>query len=311
MSATVHLSIVSPVYKARECLAELHRRVSAAAATISPDFEIILVDDASPDDSWSEIEALSRRDSKVRGFQLTRNFGQHHAITAGLSVARGEWVVVMDCDLQDPPEAIPRFYEMAISEGHHCVLGLRNQRKDSRWKRLQSRAFYKVFSFLTEIEYDERVSNFGIASRQVVNDINGMGESVRYYPGFLFWLGYPTAFLDVEHEERFAGKSSYTFLKLLKHSQSIILAHSTKPLRLAVNFGLSLSIASFLVGLIYFFYALRFGSQVTGWPSLMITIMFSTGAIILTLGILGLYIGRIFIEVKRRPLFAVRRRTDA
>jgi dolichol-phosphate mannosyltransferase len=176
---------------------------------------------------------------------------------------------------------------------------------------MQSRAFYKIFSFLTEIEYDERVSNFGIASRQVVNEINGMGESVRYYPGFLFWLGYPTAFVDVAHEERFAGKSSYTFLKLLRHSQNIILAHSTKPLRLAVGFGLTLSIGAFLAGIIYFLYVVRFGSQVMGWPSLMITLMFSTGAIILTLGILGLYIGRIFIEVKRRPLYAVRKRTDA
>jgi dolichol-phosphate mannosyltransferase len=311
MSETVHLSIVSPVYNAAECLSELHRRVSAAAGTITPDFEIILVDDASPDNSWSGIEQLAKKDPKVRGLLLTRNFGQHHAITAGLSVACGEWVVVMDCDLQDPPEAIPRFYETAVSGGHHCVMGLRKQRKDSMWKRMQSHAFYRVFSFLTEIEYDERVSNFGIASRQVVNEINGMGESVRYYPGFLFWLGYPTAFIEVEHEERFAGKSSYTFVKLLKHSQNIILAHSTKPLRLAVNFGLWLSIGAFLAGLIYFFYALRFGSQVMGWPSLMISIMFSTGAIILTLGILGLYIGRIFVEVKRRPLYVVRSRTDA
>jgi polyisoprenyl-phosphate glycosyltransferase len=311
VSGRVHLSIVSPVYKAKECLPELHRRISAAAATISTDFEIILVDDASPDDSWSGIEELAKNDPKVRGFQLTRNFGQHHAITAGLSEARGDWVVVMDCDLQDPPEAIPRFYEKATREGHHCVLGLRKQRKDSLWKRMQSRAFYKIFSFLTEIEYDERVSNFGIASRQVVNEINGMGESVRYYPGFLFWLGYPTAFVDVAHEERFAGKSSYTFLKLLRHSQNIILAHSTKPLRLAVGFGLTLSIGAFLAGIIYFLYVVRFGSQVMGWPSLMITLMFSTGAIILTLGILGLYIGRIFIEVKRRPLYAVRKRTDA
>jgi dolichol-phosphate mannosyltransferase len=285
VSGRVHLSIVSPVYKAKECLPELHRRISAAAATISTDFEIILVDDASPDDSWSGIEELAKNDPKVRGFQLTRNFGQHHAI--------------------------PRFYEKATREGHHCVLGLRKQRKDSLWKRMQSRAFYKIFSFLTEIEYDERVSNFGIASRQVVNEINGMGESVRYYPGFLFWLGYPTAFVDVAHEERFAGKSSYTFLKLLRHSQNIILAHSTKPLRLAVGFGLTLSIGAFLAGIIYFLYVVRFGSQVMGWPSLMITLMFSTGAIILTLGILGLYIGRIFIEVKRRPLYAVRKRTDA
>lgn len=305
----MELSIVSPVYKAKECLEELHRRVGAAAEKVSKDYEIILVDDASPDDSWSKIMELAKKDSRVRGLQLTRNFGQHHAITAGLSVSRGRWVVVMDCDLQDPPEAIPRFYEKAVKEGHDCVMGLRKQRKDSLWKRLQSRAFYKVFSFLTEIEYDERVSNFGIASRQVVDEINGMGESVRYYPGFLFWLGYPTAFVDVEHEERFAGKSSYTFLKLLKHSRNIILAHSTKPLRLAVTFGLSLSIGEFLAGLIYFFYTLRFGTQVMGWPSLMISLMFSTGAIILTLGILGLYVGRIFIEVKRRPLFAVRRRT--
>lgn len=306
----VHLSVVSPVYKAKDCIQELYWRVCSSVEKITKDFEVVLVDDASPDGSWDAIEGLAQKDARVRGVQLTRNFGQHHAVTAGLAIARGEWIVVMDCDLQDRPEEIPRLYDKATQERHLCVMARRIERKDSLVKRFRSRVFYKVFSYLTDLEsFDGAVSNFSIAHRQVVDDVNRMGEAVRFFPGFLFWLGYPTAFIDVPHDPRFAGQTAYTFGKLLRHSRNIILAHSTKPLSLCVLLGTSIAALSFLAGLFYLVRVLMFGSPAIGWPSLMITIMFSTGTIILTLGILGLYIGRIFTEVKERPLFVVRRRT--
>jgi dolichol-phosphate mannosyltransferase len=306
----IHLSVVIPVYHGADCLSELHRRLSASLESISSSYEIILVDDASPDASWSMIEKLAAKDDRVRGIQLTRNFGQHHAVTAGLQASRGDWVIVMDCDLQDRPEEIPRLYAKATTEGHACVMGRRIARKDRAFKRLQSWAFYKLFGYLTDLPYfDGSVSNFSISSRQVVDDVNRLGEAVRFYPGALFWLGYATAFIEVPHDPRFAGETSYTFAKLLRHSRNIILAHSTKPLQLCVTFGLAISIVAFVSGLFYLVWTLLYGTTVMGWPSLMISIYFSTGAIILTLGILGLYIGRIFVEVKGRPLFVVRRRT--
>jgi dolichol-phosphate mannosyltransferase len=306
----VHLSVVSPVYRAEECLDELWRRVVAACEKVTADFEVVLVDDGSPDASWEIIERLAKTDPRVRGVQFARNFGQHHAVTAGLQSARGEWVVVMDCDLQDRPEEIPRLYEKATREGHLCVMARRSARSDSVAKRLQSRVFYKVLSYLVDLkELDHTISNFSISHRQVVEDVGRLGEAARFYPGFLFWLGYPTAFVDVQHDPRFAGETSYTWTKLIRHSSGIILAYSTKPLTLCVVVGALMSASAFVAAMFYMVYALLYGTSVMGWPSLMITILFSTGAVVLTLGVLGLYIGRILIEVKMRPLYVVRRRT--
>lgn len=306
---TVHLSVVSPVFNGGDCLAELYRRVRAAAEQITNDFEIVLVDDASRDESWSVIERMAASDGRVRGIRFARNFGQHHAVTAGLEAARGEWIVVLDCDLQDRPEEIPRLYATATKEGHLCVMGRRMHRQGSALRRFQSWVFYKIFSYLTEIPYDASVSNYSIAARQVVDDVLRMREAVRYYPGFLFWLGYPSKFLDVPHDPRFAGTTSYTFAKLWRHSQSIIFAHSTKPLELCVTLGLVIALLAVTVGLAYLVWALAYGSAVSGWASLIISLYFSTGAIVFTIGIVGLYVGRIFTEVKNRPPYVVRSRT--
>ena len=304
-----YLSVVSPVYRAEACLEELHKRLVAALEPLGKPFEIVLVEDCGPDASWPLIERIAASDPRVRGLQLTRNFGQHHAVTAGLETSRGKWVVVMDCDLQDRPEEIPAMLAKVEQGDLHCVLARRSQRSDSLFKRIQSRAFYWVFCTLTDLDYDGAVSNFGVASRQVVDDVLRMREAVRYYPGFLYWLGYATAFHDVAHDPRFAGETSYTFWKLLKHSQVIILAHSNKPLYLCVAAGFMVALTSILAGLCYLVYVSLYGSRVEGWPSLMISIFFSTGAIVSSLGLLGLYLGQIFTEVKRRPLYVVRRST--
>lgn len=305
----VQISVVVPVYRGEACLAELYTRLLATLSALVPTFEIVLVEDCGQDGSWEKILELARRDPRVRGLQFSRNFGQHHAITAGLEASRGAWVVVMDCDLQDRPEEIPRLYAK-VKEGYDCVLARRAIRRDRALKRFGSWAFWALFNWLTDLRYDGTVANFSIVSRRVVDDLAGIREAVRFYGGFLSWMGYADAFVDVQHSPRYRGESSYTFLKLLRLSTDIILAHSNKPLRLCVAAGMFISALSTVAGIVFIVRVLLYGSPVMGWPSLMITIFFGTGAIVLTLGIIGLYIDRIFTEVKRRPLYLVRRRTD-
>lgn len=307
MSSVPLISVVSPVYRAEGCLEELHRRLVEALEPLGT-FEIVLVDDSSPDRSWQLVESLAARDARVVGLQLARNFGQHHAISAGLAQARGRWVVVMDCDLQDRPEEIPRLYAKA-KEGFDCVLARRARRKDALSKRFSSWAFYKLFNALTDLDYDGTVANFSIVRRRVVDELVRLDEATRFYGGFLAIVGFTRAFIEVQHDPRFSGRSTYTFAKLLKLGGNVILAHSNKPLRLCVQVGMVLSGVSFLAAIGYFLRTLAYGTPVMGWPTLIISIYLSTGIIIFVLGVLGLYLDRIFAEVKRRPVYVVRRRT--
>lgn len=309
-SERVDISVVVPVYRGSLFLRELHRRLVATIEPLVARFEIVLVEDGGPDDSWSIIEELARQDGRVRGVALSRNFGQHHAITAGLRHARGQWIVVMDCDLQDPPEEIAKLWAKA-QEGYDCVLARRVHRDDASSKRFSSWLFYKVFNYLADLNYhyDGTVANFSVISRRVADAINGMDEAVRFYGGFLTWAGFRRAFVDVAHARRPSGESGYTFLKLMKLATNIILAHSNKPLRLCVHAGLVLSMLAFVGGLVHVARVLVYGSPVMGWASLILSVWFSTGAIILALGILGLYLDRIFTEVKHRPHYLVRKTT--
>jgi dolichol-phosphate mannosyltransferase len=306
----IDLSVVVPVYRGAPFLHELHRRLVATLEPLVGRFEIVLVEDGSPDESWSIIEDLARQDARVRGVALSRNFGQHHAITAGLRHARGQWIVVMDGDLQDPPEEIAKLWAKA-QEGHDCVLARRARRADASSKRLSSWLFYRVFNYLADLNYryDGTVANFSIVSRRVADALNSMGEAVRFYGGFLMWMGFSKAYVDVRHVRRRGSESSYTFFKLMKLAINIILAHSNKPLRLCVYAGLLLSTLAFVGGVVHVVRVLVRGSPVMGWTSLIVSVWFSTGAIILVLGMIGLYIDRIFTEVKHRPLYIVRKTT--
>src|SRR5471032_2934451 len=183
------ISVVIPVYKGEDCLEELYRRLSLELATISEDFEIVLVEDCGGDGSWPMIVAMSKRDPRVRGIQFSRNFGQHYGITAGLDHCDGKWVVVMDCDLQDRPEEIPRLYAKA-QEGYDIVLARRGPRSDPLLKRIISWLFYRVFSYLADMEYDGRVGNFRIMSRKVVGSFRGMRERLRFFGGLVSWTGF-------------------------------------------------------------------------------------------------------------------------
>lgn len=302
----VHLSVVSPVYQAEDCVEELHRRLVAVLEPITPDFEIILVDDRSRDGSWAKIRDLASRDPRVRGMRLTRNFGQHQAVAAGVDASRGRWVVVMDCDLQDRPEDILALYRRATEDDCDCVMARRTVRHDNWFRRVASRLFFRIFGHLADLpEYDGSVSNFSIISRRVAVQLGGLQESARFYPGLLFWLGWPSAFVDVTHASRHSGQTTYSPVRLLRHAARIILAHSSRPLYYTALLGLLLALSSVAVGLFYLAWAFIFGIGVQGWATLVISIYLSTGMIIFSLGIAGLYIARIHTESKKRPLYVV------
>ncbi len=306
--SNLHLSVVIPVYKAENCLDELYLRLKSALEEVSTSFEILLIEDCGDDGSWQVIEQLAAADSRVRGIQFSRNFGQHYGITAGLDVCRGDWVVVMDCDLQDRPEEIPRLYAKA-QEGYDVVLARRGVRCDPLLKRVTSWLYYKIFSYLSDIEYDGESGNFRIMSRKVVVNFRRMGEQLRFFGGLVQWMGFPTSSIVVQHAERFEGKSSYTFAKLWRLASETIIAHSDKPLRLAVRFGFLMTFFSFVYGAYLFGNALFYGSPIPGWSSLIVSLYFIGGIIIGILGILGIYLGKTFDESKKRPLYIIRRAT--
>ena len=300
-----HLSVVIPVYKAEGCLDELYSRLKNTLEIISVDFEIVLVEDCGGDRSWEMITELAAKDQRVKGIQFSRNFGQHYGITAGLDFSDGDWVVIMDCDLQDRPEEILPLYAKA-QEGYDVVLAKRRHRKDSVPKRLTSWLFYKTFNYLADLNYDPEVGNFRIISRRVVDNFRSIRERLRFFGGLVDWMGFPTASIEVAHDHRAEGKSTYTFAKLWKLATETIIAYSDKPLRLSVKFGFLISLLALIYGFYIFFHALLYGSVVSGWSSLIVSLYFLGGIIIANLGIIGIYLGKTFDEVKRRPLYIVR-----
>lgn len=308
LTQTPHISVVIPVYKAEKCLDELCARLDKSLCSINPNYEIILVEDCGGDRSWERILGLAKQDSRIKGIQFSRNFGQHYGITAGLDTTQGQWVVVMDCDLQDAPEEIPRLYAKA-QEGFDIVLASRTNRQDSYLKRLTSTAFYKVLSYLADTEYDGSHGNFRIMSKTVVDNFKTMREQLRFFGGLVQWMGFSTSSLEVIHHERFEGQSSYTLKKLLKLATDTIIAFSDKPLRISIKLGFVMSFLSFSYGAYILMRALINGSTVQGWSSLIVSIYFIGGIIISMLGIIGIYLGKAFDQMKGRPLYIVRRTT--
>ncbi len=298
------LSIVSPVYKAERIIPILVKRIEDSVSRITDDYEIILIEDGSPDDSWKVIKDIAKKDTKVVGIKLSRNFGQHYAITAGLHKIKGEWVIVMDCDLQDQPEEIEKLYAKT-KEGYDIVLAKRKERKDHFFKKMFSIFFYKLLSYFTDTKQDRSVANFGIYHKTVISSILAMGDVVRVFPIMVQWVGYNKIAVDVDHSKREIGKSTYTFSKLLKLAINTFLTFSNKPLILTVRFGLLISLFSFLVGCFYLYKYLTYGVSVLGYTSLILSIWFLAGIIVFSIGILGLYIGKIFDTTKKRPTFII------
>lgn len=306
-STTPEISIVSPVYRAEGMVAELVGRITAALEGMGVAFEIILVEDGSPDRSWEEIAAECARDIRVRGLRLSRNFGQHKAITAGLDHANGRWTVVMDCDLQDRPEEIPRLYARA-QKGVDIVVASRNGRTDGLLKRLSSSLFYRTLGYLTGTKQDASVGNFGIYSARVVRELCNMRESTRYFPTMVQWVGFERQKMPVEHAARAKGASSYSMGKLFQLALDIMLATSDKPLRLTVQLGFMVALTGLLVAVWTFvnWWLGRLDANPLGYASLFFSVWLLSGFILITLGMVGLYVGKTFEGVKDRPIYIVK-----
>lgn len=300
-------SIITPVYRSQESLIPLYERVKATLETeLNADFELIMVNDASPDNAWRIIEGLAKRDSRVKGINFARNFGQYYALTAGLDFAQGEWIVILDCDLQDQPEEIPKLYRKAL-EGFDIVLAQRVDRQDTIIKKFFSNAFYKTFSYLTDSVQDPSTAQFGIYHRNVVTTLTGMREKLRFLPALIQWIGFKSTAIPVEHAQREHGQSSYSFAKLMHLATDTIIAFSDKPLRLMIQSGFFFTGISFMAGITLLVHRLCFGNyQAEGWASLIISMCFFSGLIMSMLGIIGIYISKIYDEVKGRPLYIIR-----
>ena len=305
----VHISVVVPVYGCKQCITELHRQLVDHLDRLHRSFEIILVDDRSPDGSWPSIKKLAEYDSRVKGILFSRNFGQHYAITAGLDCSRGDWVVVMDCDLQDQPKEIVKLYNKAL-EGFDIVVASRAKRRDSFYKRSCSILFHKVFDYFTDGKTDASIANFGIYSRSVINNFIKMRERSRTFPLFINWLGFDSTVVVVEHGDRYAGESAYSFSRMATLAMSSIISQSNKPLKLSIKFGLLMSCISFLFGLYFIGKKILLDIPVPGWNSVMVSIFFIGRLLFANLGIIGIYIGNIFDETKGRPLYIVKETTD-
>lgn len=302
--STPHLSVVSPVYLAENSVAELVRRCRDTLTKITDDFEIILVEDGSPDGSWEAIQHECSQDDCVVGVKLSRNFGQHYAITAGLQRSRGRWVVVMDCDLQDRPEEIERLLAKAL-EGYDLVFARRVQRADGLIKRLSSALFYRVLGYLTDTQQDPSIGNFGIYHRKVIDAVLAMNDHVKFFVTMVKWVGFRSTGVEVDHAERADGKTTYTLKKLIDLAINVILSFSDKPLRLTVRLGLAISATAFLFAFynVYLYFAGRIG--VLGFTSLIVSMWLLSGIMITLIGMLGLYVGRIFDQTKQRPTFII------
>lgn len=297
------ISVVVPVYGCIGCLDQLCHQLEESLAAITPRFEIILVDDRSPDNAWSQIQVLQTAYPSVKGLRLSRNYGQHVAITAGLSAARGDYAVVMDCDLQDPPSLIPQLYAK-LQEGYDMILAKRVERNHSPFRLLAARAYFNILSKLTDEEVDGSYGSFSMLSRKVIDAFLLFEEKERHYLFILRWLGFRIGSVDYVHQERHAGRSSYTLGRLLSHALNGILFQATVLLRWIVSLGFLFAISGMTVAG-YLIWRSIFYTALPGWTSLVVLILLSTGTILISLGIIGLYIGKIFDQAKQRPLYVV------
>ena len=298
------ISIVSPVYRAEKILPILVSEINLVMERIGEDYEIILVDDRSPDNSWEVMKVLSSQNPKIKSIRLSRNFGQHSAIFAGLTKTKGDWVVVMDCDMQDQPKEIAKLYKKAL-EGYDIVLGQRENRKDKFLKKLSSKLFYKVFNYLSGGQFNNEIGNFGIYKKKVIDSILNINDYIKFFPLFINWVGFKSTSIPIEHSNREEGKSSYSISRLLKLAFNVIISFSDKPLRLFINFGLGISILSFILGIYYLYLAVTHRITQPGFSSLILSIWFLSGIIISCIGIVGVYLGKTFDQTKNRPTFII------
>jgi dolichol-phosphate mannosyltransferase len=298
----VELSVVVPVYACGGCLTALHERLTKSVAQVTDRYELVFVDDRSRDDGWEVMRGLARSDSHVRAFRLSRNFGQHAAITAGLAQSRGRWAVVMDCDLQEAPEDIPRLWA-AAGEGYEVVRTVRRGRRHSRFRRWASRAYRKL-TLETDVRPD--YGTLSLISRRVIDAFLRLRDRDREYMIALDWLGFDSTAIEIQHADRHAGESAYTMRHLVRVALDGMFFRSTVLLKVVVFVGFLVA----LVGVVFAVfevidYFAAPSSRVPGFASLAVLLLLLAGVIIVSVGVVGLYVARIFEQVKDRPLYLI------
>lgn len=297
------LSVVVPVYRCEGCLRELHARLTSSVAGVDGGVEFIFVEDRSDDSSWDVLRELGSSDARVKAYRLSRNFGQHAAITAGLAQSSGRYVVVMDCDLQDPPEEIPRIYAKA-REGYDIVFARRTRKPQSLPRRLFGRAYFRLLRAFTGSTLDGSYGSFSVISRKVVDAFLRLRDRDRHYLFILHWLGFETTSVEYVPAERFAGKSSYSARALIAHALDGVFFQTTVLLRWIVYLGFFFG-ALGGAGALYVLVLRLTHSAYPGWASIVVLLLVIGGFIIISTGVTGLYIGRVFDEVRRRPLYVI------
>jgi len=301
------LSIVIPCLNEAEVLPETLARLDRLAQG-RPDvrFEFVFVDDGSTDGTLPLLRDTAQSDARVRVISFARNFGQQIAVTAGIDMARGDAVVLMDCDLQDPPEVVAQMIDL-WRQGFDVVYGTRaTRRADSWFKRFSADGFYRVINRLSEVPIPPDTGDFRLMSRAVVDTLRQMPERHRFLRGMVAWTGYRQTAVAYDRPERFAGQTKYPLSKMVRYALDGILSFSIKPLQMAIALGL-VTVCLAVIGIVYALVLRLFTSVwVEGWTALMIAVLFLGGVQLLSLGIIGEYIGRIYAEVQRRPLYVVR-----
>jgi len=309
MEKPLKISVVSPVYKAENIVDKLCSRISEEVKKITSDYEIILVDDGSPDSSWSNISSNCLENNKIIGLKLSKNFGQHYAISAGLEIAKGDFIIILDCDLQDDPKYFKNLINK-IKEGNDIVFTKKRSRKHSFFKNVSASIFYYLFNFLVSNQKATRdIGTYSIITKKVLIEYNKINDFHRHYLMILRTLGFKQDYIFVEHNSRFEGESSYTLSKLIKHASFGITSQSDKLLKTSIISGFILSILSLIWVLTLIFIYFKNGLQ-PGYTSLMAVIALSTGLILISIGICGIYIGKIFEQVKQKPLYIIEKRIN-
>lgn len=299
----VELSVVVPVYNCAECLEHLYARLKSAVGELLTVAELVFVDDRSTDDSWSRLISLANSDGSIKAIRLSKNFGQHAAITAGLGNSSGRWVVVMDCDLQDPPELIPALYRKAL-EGFDIVLAKREGRRRSVFRRVATRLYVRARNFLLQTQLDTDYATLSIISRKVVDAFLAVRDRDRHYILIIDWLGFRRATIGFRQQARFAGASSYSLGTLIRLALDGFFFQTTTLLRLIVYLGFWIALAG--VGLAsYYIYSYLTADPLPGFTAVIVVQLLVGGFILVSTGVAGLYIGKIFAQVKERPLFVV------
>ncbi|MBI4744684.1 MAG: glycosyltransferase family 2 protein [Actinobacteria bacterium] len=298
-------SIVVPVYNEVEVLPELYKRLTQVLNKLDGASEVIFVNDGSKDNSLTLLSELSEKDNRVKVISLSRNFGHQIAITTGIDYAKGQAVIIMDADLQDPPEIIPRLIE-GWKNGYDIVYAVREKRKgESFFKKITASLFYKLIRKITNVDIPMDAGDFRLLSRRVVDRLKTFEERNRFVRGLISWMGYKQIGIRFKRDKRFAGKTKYPLRKMLKFAFDGITSFSFVPLQIATYFGFFISFCSFLYAFYVIAIKLLTNKLVPGWTSLIVTVLFLGGIQLITLGIVGEYIGRIYDEVKRRPLYLV------